>query len=47
MALVWLIAQHFLFGLIGTAVNVGNIQPSTAGMYSLYTSKKYSIFLLQ
>jgi len=34
--LVWLIAQHFLFGLIGTAVNVGNIQPSTAGMYSSF-----------
>ncbi|CAG2225679.1 SLC9B1_2 [Mytilus edulis] len=32
MALVWLIAQHFLFGLIGAAVDIGKIQSSTAGL---------------
>ena len=31
MALAWLIMQHFLFGLIGSAVNISNIQGNTAG----------------
>ena len=34
MALAWLIVQHFLFGLIGAAVNIGDIQPNTAGTLS-------------
>ncbi|XP_062580508.1 sodium/hydrogen exchanger 9B2-like [Saccostrea cucullata] len=32
IALAWLIVQHFLFGLIGAAVDIGNIQPNTAGL---------------
>ncbi|XP_045179332.2 sodium/hydrogen exchanger 9B2-like isoform X1 [Mercenaria mercenaria] len=32
MALAWLIVQHFLFGLIGSAVDVSKIQSSTAGL---------------
>lgn len=32
IALAWLIVQHFLFGLIGAAVDISNIQPNTAGM---------------
>ena len=31
MALTWLIVQHFLFGLIGSAVNISHIQSKTAG----------------
>ncbi|KAK3087377.1 hypothetical protein FSP39_005190 [Pinctada imbricata] len=32
MAVAWLIMQHFLFGLIGAAVNIGNIKGNTAGL---------------
>ncbi|XP_011416874.3 sodium/hydrogen exchanger 9B2 [Magallana gigas] len=32
IALAWLIVQHFLFGLIGAAVDISNIQPNTAGL---------------
>ncbi|KAL4217023.1 Sodium/hydrogen exchanger 9B2 [Mactra antiquata] len=32
IALAWLIVQHFLFGLIGSAVDVNNIKSNTAGM---------------
>ncbi|XP_060570321.1 sodium/hydrogen exchanger 9B2-like [Ruditapes philippinarum] len=32
MALAWLIVQHFLFGLIGSAVDVSKIESSTAGL---------------
>lgn len=35
IALAWLIVQHFLFGLIGAAVDISNIQPNTAGMCDL------------
>ncbi|KAL3831362.1 hypothetical protein ACJMK2_023115 [Sinanodonta woodiana] len=30
--LAWLIVQHFLFGLIGAAVNINDIRPSTVGL---------------
>ncbi|XP_052237809.1 sodium/hydrogen exchanger 9B2-like [Dreissena polymorpha] len=32
MALTWMIVQHFLFGLIGAAVNIANIKSETAGL---------------
>ncbi|XP_052812372.1 sodium/hydrogen exchanger 9B2-like isoform X2 [Mya arenaria] len=32
MALTWLIMQHFLFGLIGAAVDISHIQSQTAGL---------------
>ena len=33
MGLAWIIVQHFLFGLIGAAVNISDIQANTAGIY--------------
>ena len=34
MGLAWIIVQHFLFGLIGAAVNISDIQANTAGKWA-------------
>ena len=38
MGLAWIIVQHFLFGLIGAAVNISDIQANTAGKYQNFSS---------
>lgn len=47
IALAWLIVQHFLFGLIGAAVDISNIQPDTAGMCDLDHVPLKTVFLLR
>lgn len=47
IALAWLIVQHFLFGLIGAAVDISNIQPNTAGMCDLDHVPLETVFLLR
>lgn len=47
IALAWLIVQHFLFGLIGAAVDISNIQPNTAGMCDLDHIPFEKVFLLR
>lgn len=47
IALAWLIVQHFLFGLIGAAVDISNIQPNTAGMCDLDHVHLETVFLLR